>query len=50
MGGREMGEGCTLYPWPSPPMIFAAGTFRSSKLSVHVEEARMPSFSSFFAI
>jgi hypothetical protein len=40
----------TLYPWPSPPMTFSAGTMTSSNAREHVEEARMPSFCSFFAI
>eukprot|EP00968_Pinguiococcus_pyrenoidosus_P026801 scaffold7339_cov249-Pinguiococcus_pyrenoidosus.AAC.1 len=36
-----------LYPWPTSPRIFSFGTTTSFRMMGHVEEARMPSFSSF---
>ena len=37
----------TLYPTPTSPTTFAAGTSQPSRISSHVLEARMPSLSSF---
>src|SRR5205809_7384391 len=37
----------TLYPTPTSPTTFAAGTSQPSRISSHVVEARMPSLSSF---